>query len=255
VALASFSSFLSTMVSSFFVTLLLLSAIFAVSSISPIFAVQSTCDNGEGVFPCPSISSVSDEWGISWRNYTAIGIIGKGIFGPNGTVLEAIAQGTPTLLNYWNGINDKHQIIDKSIPIGVLIEQAGNTTAFMVVFFLPDAYLKSPPGFVNATGFLHINTWPIPGATLNPIVYSFLNKATDENIATNLNLLKATLNEHKQRYYGTLTAYVGYNSPTSPIQQNEVWVFQENPFPGHSLTSLILEGQKADQERVMKMIH
>jgi len=238
------------MISSF-VNFLLLSLIFSVFSISPIFAaVQSMCDNGEGVFPCPSISSSSDKWGISWRNYTAIGIIGKGIFGPNGTILESIVEGYPTLTSYWNGTNDKNQIIDRTIPVGVLIEQAGNVTAFMVVFFLPDAYLKSPPGFVNATGFLHINTWPIPGATLNPIVYSFLNKATDQNIAANLDLLKATLIEHKQPYYGTLTAYVGYNSPMSQIQQNEVWVFQENPFPGHSLTSMIIEGQKVDQDRI-----
>jgi len=123
-------------------------------------------------------------------------------------------------------------------------EQAGNRTAFISLFFLPDKYLMNPPAWVNETGFLHINTYPIPGATLNPIVYSFLNRATNEDILRNVDLLRATLTQHRASYFPTLSMYVAYNTPQNPTQQNEVWVFQENPFPGHTLTSMIEEQER-----------
>ena len=96
--------------------------------------------------------------------------------------------------------------------------------------------MSSPPAFTNATGFLHLNTWPTKTATFNPIVYSFLDKATDANIASNLALLEAQLQAHKAPYSKGLTAFVSYyGDPRGNVQQNEVWVFQSNPFPGHAL--------------------
>jgi len=104
---------------------------------------------------------------------------------------------------------------------------------------MKDELIKNPPAYTNDTGFLHLNGWPVPGATFNPIVYSFLNAATNDNIAQNLNLLTTTLNMYKLPYASGMTGYVTFSPPGSTVQQNEVWVFQEPPFPGHTLTSLI----------------
>jgi len=209
-------------------------AVLCLSS-SPADAAQSQCDNGESVLPCPTVSSTWTQWGISWRNYTAIGIAGKGVFGPHNAVLESIEEALPTLLQYFNGTNADKAILERTIPIMVMQEVAGNQTAYMVSFFLPDAYLQSPPGFVNATGFLHLNTWPTATASFSPIVYSFLDRATNENIASNLALLQAELKAHQQPFWGGLSAYVTYGPPRAGLQQNEVWFFQTNPFPGHAL--------------------
>jgi len=202
---------------------------------NPTDAAQALCDNGEGVYPCPSVSVSQTQWGVTWRNYTAIGIAGKGVFGPHGAIIESLLEGVPALLEYFNGTNAAKAVLERTIPIGVLMANAGNQTAYMTIFFLPDEYLKSPPGFINATGFLHLNTWPTATATFNPIVYSFLNRATNENIQSNLALLEAQLTAHKEPYYTGLTAYVSYSTPHDGLQQNEVWVFQTNPFPGHGL--------------------
>jgi len=212
-------------------------------------AAQALCDNGESVFPCPSISYSETQWGVTWRNYTAIGIAGKGVFGPHGAILESLVQGIPALIDYFNGTNGAKAVLERTIPIGVLMENAGNQTAYMTIFFLPDAYLKSPPAFTNATGFLHLNTWPTATATFNPIVYSFLERATNENIQSNLALLEAQLAAHKQPYSKGLTAFISYSAPHSGLQQNEVWVFQSNPFPGHVL------GHSSKPKRQSKGVH
>ena len=95
--------------------------------------------------------------------------------------------------------------------------------------------MSKPPAFTNATGFLHLNTWPTATASFSPIVYSFLDRATDANIQRNLGLLEAQLDAHKQPYFKGMTAFVTYAAPHADLQQNEVWYFQTNPFPGHVL--------------------
>ena len=205
-------------------------------SYSHSYAAQSECNNGNGDHPCPTVASTTTQWGVSWRNYSQVGIVGKGIFGKPDTVLDIIEEAVPTLDAYFNGTNANKTVIQRTIPILVLQAPAGNQTAYLVCFFLPDAYLSHVPGFVNATGFLHINTWPTAaGAHFTPIVYSYLDRAHNHNIAHNTQLLQAQLKAHHVDYYTGLTGFVTYGWPHGDVQQNEVWVFAESPFPGHML--------------------
>jgi len=80
-------------------------------------AAQAMCDTGEAIYPCPTIGSTMDQWGLSWRNYTAIGFAGKGIFNPNGTIMETLVEGYPTLVDYFNGINANKSVIDRTVPV------------------------------------------------------------------------------------------------------------------------------------------
>ena len=100
---------------------------------------------------------------------------------------------------------------------------------------MQDAYVAKPPAFTNATGFIHLNSWPTATASFNPIVYSFLDRATDANIAANLALLEAQLQAHKQTYFQPMTAFITYSAPHADLQQSEVWYFESNPFPAHDL--------------------
>ena len=125
----------------------------------------------------------------------------KGVFGPPGTVMEAIREGLPAVLAYFNGSNAVSVMLERTIPIITLMENAGNQTAYMVSFVpsvshasphrtataatavltLTVPYVSllcvgagrvsgSPPAFTNATGFLHLNTWPTATASFSPIV-------------------------------------------------------------------------------------
>ena len=117
--------------------ILLVSLLLLSSWSTPTDAAQALCDNGEGVHPCPSVSFTQTQWGLTWRNYTAIGIVGKGVFGPPGAILESLLEGVPALVDYFNGTNAAKAVLERTIPVGVLMQHAGNQTAYMTVFFLP----------------------------------------------------------------------------------------------------------------------
>ena len=100
-------------------------------------SAQSVCDNGSMVLPCPSVSYTETQWGLSWRNYTAVAIAGKGIFNPPGSILETVVAALPVLEAYFGGQNADKAVLNRTIPIGVLMDTASNQTAYLVFFFLP----------------------------------------------------------------------------------------------------------------------
>ena len=119
---------------------LLLSVLSLLCLLQPLpsaLAAQAVCDNGVNVLPCPAVSRTYTEWGISWRNYSAVGIAGKGIFNSPGAVLDTLRTGVPVVEAYFHGANADKAVLNQTIPVGVLMQSAGNQTAYLVFFFLP----------------------------------------------------------------------------------------------------------------------
>jgi len=179
-------------------------------------------------YTCPVILSKLDRWGVEYRHYEALQLLGYiPQSGPlSGSATQALQTGLQTIQGYFSGQNRNGSTLQPTRPVGLEIYQIAPTITYYVPFaFLPTAVYGNPP---QPTSSALLSTSPLPPGAFDPIAMTFSGQATDALIASTLAELRSVLDKHGELYDPQVSFFFTYMTQDTTTYPNEVWQLPED---------------------------
>jgi len=193
-------------------------------------SADTPCKVDGVVYSCPVILSKLDRWGLEYRHYEAVQLIGylpqgQPLMGPS--PLQAIQTGLPVIQAYFAGQNRNQTAMQQTRPVGIEIIQipSANITYLIPFEFLPTVAYGNPPPPTNPA---IVSTSPLASGQFDPIAMPFSGTATDALIFSSIAQLRSVLDKHGELYDPQVFFFYTYQSQDTTTYPNEVWQLPED---------------------------
>jgi len=187
---------------------------------------DQACKVDGTVYTCPTITSTLERWGVEYRHYAPIELMGYispaspspvPIIGTLNTLL-------PNILSYFNGANANHSSIPLTRPVGIeavhMTEYGYLAIPFM---FIPSAYMGGGAPTPNDPRILPSGI--VDDQSFAPIVLTFPDyPVTEDIVQQRVSDLQTILDKHGVDYIDYLWFYFSYQTADTRTYPNEIWM-------------------------------